>query len=191
VRHDALRANEVVRRLRALLEKRAIEMGLLDASATFDDTLSLLMPEARRRGIALERELTTALLVMGDRIQLQQVLLNLTLNAMDAMRDAAPAQRVLSVATRAVDGGVELQVADRGHGLSADTQGRLFESFFTTKPHGVGLGLSIVRTVVAAHNGRVWASPREGGGCVFTVWLPQADAVARAPDDAPLPATAN
>ena len=189
VRHDALRANEVVRRLRALLEKRAVEMAPLDASATFDDTLSLLMPEARRRGITLERDLATGLPVMGDRIQLQQVLLNLTLNAMDAMRDTAPAQRMLSVATRVADGGVEVQVADRGHGLSAETQGRLFESFYTTKPHGVGLGLSIVRTVVAAHKGRVWATSRDGGGCVFKVWLPLANASASAPDDAALQAT--
>ena len=133
--------------------------------------------------------MTAVLPVMGDRIQLQQVLLNLALNAMDAMRDTAPAQRVLSVATRGVDDGVELRVADRGHGLSVEAQGHLFESFFTTKAHGVGLGLSIVRTVVAAHNGRVWTSPGDGGGCVFTVWLPRGSAMAPARDVAPLPAT--
>ena len=73
-----------------------------------------------------------------------------------------------------------MQVADRGHGLPADAQHNLFESFFTTKPHGVGLGLSIVRTIVNAHGGRVWAAPREGGGSLFTVWLPD-PAPAQAP----------
>jgi signal transduction histidine kinase len=174
VRHDALRANEVVRRLRALLEKRAVEMAPLDAAATFDDTLSLLAPEARRRGITIERDLAAPAPVHGDCIQLQQVLLNLALNAMDAMRDTPQLQRVLTVSTHAANGGVELRVADRGHGLSRESQSRLFESFFTTKPHGVGLGLSIVRTVVGAHGGRVHATPRDGGGSVFTVWLPLA-----------------
>ncbi len=183
MRHDALRAHEVVRRLRALLEKRAVEKTPLDTGATFDETLSLLAPEARRRGIAIERDFTAAAPVVGDRIQLQQVLLNLALNAMDAMHDTPPAQRVLTVTTRAADGGIELRVADRGHGLSGEAPGRLFESFFTTKPHGVGLGLSIVRTVVQAHGGRVRASAREGGGAVFTVWLPRAvePALAAAP----------
>jgi len=106
------------------------------------------------------------------------VLLNLAVNAMDAMRDTAPDERALSVSLQPADGGYALAVADRGHGLPADAQARLFESFFTTKPHGVGLGLSIVRTIVNAHGGRVSAAPRAGGGSVFTVWLPGPSAAA-------------
>jgi signal transduction histidine kinase len=174
IRHDALRANEVVRRLRALLEKRAVEMTPIDATTAFEEALSLLLAEARRRGIAIERDFAAIALVQGDPIQLQQVLLNLALNAMDAMRETPPSTRVMSVSTHAADGGIELLVADRGHGLSAEAQSQLFESFFTTKPHGVGLGLSIVRSVVNAHGGRVWARARPGGGSIFTVWLPHA-----------------
>ena len=84
-----------------------------------------------------------------------------------------PIRSVVTVSTQPADGGLALEVADRGHGLSNEAQQRMFDSFFTTKPHGVGLGLSIVRTVVRAHGGRVSAAAREGGGSVFTVWLPR------------------
>jgi len=177
VRRDALRANEVVRRVRALLEKRPVELVAVDLNGTLNEALSLLAPEARSRGITIERAFGAGgTPLVGDRIQLQQVVLNLVLNAMDAMRDTAAERRVLSVSTRFVGSGVELAVADRGRGLPAVEQSRLFESFYTTKPNGVGLGLSIVRTIVGAHGGRVWAAARNGGGSTFTVWLPQAGA---------------
>jgi signal transduction histidine kinase len=174
VRRDALRAHEVVRRLRALLEKHAVEFAQVDLSATFGDALAVLAPEARRRGMTIECSfIEGSAPLRGDPIQLQQVLLNLVLNAMDAMQDTAAGGRVVSVSLSAVDSNFELTVADRGHGLLAGHSTRLFESFFTTKPHGLGLGLSIVRTVVVAHGGRVWATPRDGGGSVFTVRLPR------------------
>jgi signal transduction histidine kinase len=113
-----------------------------------------------------------AVRLQGDRIQLQQVLLNLTLNAMDAMQDTPPSARILSVSTRQSGGGLELTVADRGQGIAQGAKARLFESLYTTKPHGMGLGLSIVRTIVEAHRGRVAVADREGGGSVFSVWLP-------------------
>jgi signal transduction histidine kinase len=104
------------------------------------------------------------------------------------MRCATPrsGERVLSVSLQPADAGFELAVADRGHGLPADAQAHLFESFYSTKPNGVGLGLSIVRTIVAAHGGRVAAAPRAAGGSVFTVWLPSLSAPAphRAPVEA-------
>ncbi len=173
VRRDALRASEVVRRLRALLENHTVEFIALDLRATLDEALALLASEARRRGIALEARLGSGeAALMGDRVQLQQVLLNLVLNAMDAMHGTAPEHRSVQVTMQPHADGFELEVADRGHGISPQVQVRLFESLFTTKPHGMGLGLSIVRTIVAAHGGRVSARSRIGGGSVFTVWLP-------------------
>lgn len=172
VRRDALRAHEVVRRLRALLEKHAVEFAPLDLRAAVEETLALLEPEARRRGIALEQRLAPREApVCGDRVQLQQVVLNLAINAMDAMQETAPVERVLAVELQAAESGYALAVADRGHGIQPTHAQRLFDSFFTTKPHGMGLGLAIVRTVLDAHGGHVQARPREGGGTVFTVWL--------------------
>ena len=182
VRRDALRAYEVVRRLHALLEKSPAERVPLDLDAVLDEALMVVTHEASRRRITVERRFESGgALLMGDRVQLQQMLLNLVINAMDAMEGAPPQQRVLSLSVQPADGGFELKVADRGHGLSADAQRRLFESFFTTKPHGLGLGLSIVRTIVEVHGGRVLAAAREGGGTVFTVWLPRTAPAVRQP----------
>ena len=174
VRRDALRANEVVQRLRALLQKQPVAFGALAIDDTLAETLALLEPEARRRGVTIESSLgATHARMYGDRIQVQQVLLNLTINAMDAMHDTELSARILSIATRQTDRGVELRVADRGHGIPASAKARLFESLYTTKPHGMGLGLSIVRTIVQAHHGHITVNDREGGGSVFRVWLPE------------------
>ncbi|MGA7778821.1 MAG: ATP-binding protein [Paraburkholderia sp.] len=173
IRRDALRANQVVQRLRALLQKHTPTLDPLDLNSAFDDALSLLGLEARRRRIVIEsHQVAEDAHVLGDRVQLQQVLLNLAINAMDAMEDTLPANRILSVSTRAAGQGYELIVADRGHGIPAAAVARLFDSLYTTKPHGMGLGLSIVRTIVVAHGGHVSAAAREGGGSLFTVWLP-------------------
>ncbi|WP_188131084.1 ATP-binding protein [Paraburkholderia panacisoli] len=173
VRRDALRANEVVQRLRALLQKQAVAFGPVRLDAALKDMLVLVAPEARRRGVIVESDFAAGSTeILGDKVQLEQVLLNLTINAMDAMHDVAPSRRVLSISTRLVTDGIELAVADRGHGISADAATQLFEAFYTTKPHGMGLGLSIVRSIVDAHDGRLAAAPREGGGSIFTVWLP-------------------
>jgi signal transduction histidine kinase len=173
VRRDALRANEVVQRLRGLLQKQPVAFGALGIDEMLADTLTLLGPEARRRNVTIETSLDgSAVRLYGDRIQLQQVLLNLTINAMDAMQDTEPCARFLSVSTRKHHDGLELNVADRGHGIPPGEMARLFESLYTTKPHGMGLGLTIVRTIVEAHHGRVTVADREGGGSVFSVWLP-------------------
>lgn len=173
VRRDALRANEVILRLRALLEKHDVEHAPLNLHEALDEAVRLVEPEARRRGIRIGRDFAAAdSVLLGDRIQLQQVLLNLAINAMDAMQEMPAARRVLEVSTRPLDHGIELHVADSGHGITASDQDRLFESFFTTKERGMGLGLSIVRTIVEAHGGRVWVEPRVFG-CLFGVWLPQ------------------
>lgn len=181
VRRDALRANQVVQRLRSLLQKQPVEFGPLDLNTMVDETLELLGPEARRRRLAIESDLMPERAeIVGDRIHLQQLLLNLSINAMDAMEDTETSSRVLAISTRSANGGFELKVADRGHGIPAGARARLFESLYTTKPHGMGLGLSIVRTIVDTHAGEVSVAAREGGGSVFTVWLPPAVGAATA-----------
>ncbi|OLL32427.1 hypothetical protein BTH42_08300 [Burkholderia sp. SRS-W-2-2016] len=175
VRRDALRANQVVHRLRALLKKHPIEFVRLDLNTTVEETLVLLAPEARRRRIAIETDLNRhGPEVVGDRVQLQQVLLNLAVNAMDAMANTAEPLRLLTIATRPTNDGVELTVADRGTGIRDDVRSKLFDSFYTTKAQGMGLGLSIVRTIVASHDGKISVEPRCGGGSTFAVWLPSA-----------------
>ncbi|MDR5785213.1 ATP-binding protein [Caballeronia sp. LP003] len=180
VRRDALRANEVIVRLRALLEKQSLSFSAQNLDDILRQSVTLIAPEARRRGIVLDMQLAAdQVLVSADHVQVQQVLLNLALNGMDAMQHTAPEQRVLSVATRLSADCVELTVADRGGGLSSDAAQRVFEPFYTTKPHGMGLGLSIVRTIVDAHRGHVSAVRREGGGTIFTVSLPTLDECAK------------
>jgi len=174
IRREDLRASEVIRRLRALLEKRVVTHVPFHLHPVLDDALGLLAAEARRRGVTIERSFDARDdRLLGDAVQLQQVLINLALNAMDAMREQAPARRQLSL--RTVDGPeeVELHVADRGCGLGDVPHDKVFESFVTTKPHGMGLGLSIVRNIVEAHGGRIDFAPREGGGTVFSVALPR------------------
>ena len=173
VRRDALRANDVIRRLRALLQKQSLETSVIRLDETLQQSLSLIDPEARRRGIRVEAGFAAGdCEVVGDPVQLQQVMLNLAINAMDAMEEVAPARRVLSLTTQPVALGVEFAIEDGGCGLSSDAGQRLFEPFYTTKPHGMGLGLTIVRTIVEAHHGRVTATLREGAGTRFAVWLP-------------------
>ncbi len=173
VRRDALRANDVIRRLRALLQKQSLETSVVRLDETLQQSLSLIEPEARRRGIRVESRFAGGDgEVIGDSVQLQQVLLNLAINAMDAMEEVALARRVLSISTQPVASGIELAIEDRGCGFSSDSGQRLFEPFYTTKPHGMGLGLTIVRSIVEAHRGRVTATLREGGGTRFAVWLP-------------------
>jgi signal transduction histidine kinase len=173
IRRDALRANDVLQRLRGLLQKHTPRLGALDLNSVVQEALALLDLEARRRHIVIESHpLAENAHVLADSVQLQQVLLNLAINAMDAMKDTPAARRILSISMRAMEHGYELSVADRGHGILTGSPARLFDSLYTTKPHGMGLGLSIVRTIIETHRGRISATPRDGGGAVFTVWLP-------------------
>lgn len=178
IRRDDLRAHEVIRRLRALLEKNEVEQTEIHLHTALNDVMLLLDPEARRRGVAIEHRFEAGSdSLLGDAIQLQQVLLNLGLNAMDAMEKTAAVARRLSI--RTVDRGdaIELSVADRGSGIEPAQRDTVFESFYTTKPHGMGLGLSIVRAIVEAHEGQISVAAREGGGTVFCVRLPRRLAV--------------
>jgi len=184
IRADDMRAHEVIRRLRGLLERREAERGQMDVHAAVSDALGVLDGEARRRRVELQFQRGAARgTVLGDRVQLQQVLMNLLLNAMDASAGLPAALRRVNVET--VDDGddVVVRVSDRGAGFGAHEGEALFASFFSTKQGGLGLGLSIARAIVQAHEGTIHAAPRNGGGAVFTMRLPvlaMADAPARA-----------
>lgn len=167
------RAREVIRRLRALLRKEQIAHEVVDLNALVRDTLFLAKSDMVRRGVSVTPELQAPLpMTVGDPIQLQQVLLNLVVNACDAMHET-PGQRQVIVATRAMPGDmVELSVADNGAGIAPDHLERIFAPFVTSKSEGIGLGLSICRTIVQAHGGSLWASNRADGGAIFHAMLP-------------------
>jgi signal transduction histidine kinase len=171
IRRDDLRARDVVRRVRALAQHHALSLQPLDVNDVIDDTVRLIETDAARRGVAITLDLAAIPRVSGDRTQLQQVLINLMLNAMDAMTDSPPGRRRLSVRTRLAESRVEVCVSDTGPGVPADHLERLFESFFTTKAHGVGLGLAIARSILEAHAGNIRAT-NHANGAAFTFTLP-------------------
>ncbi len=148
-------------------------MKPLAVNAVADAAAELLEPEARRRGVVLERDFRAELPeVRGDEISLQQVVINLALNGMEAMADTPSGRRRLSIVTRNGEGRVVVRVSDTGRGIAADHEPKLFDSFFTTKRHGLGLGLSICRSIVDAHGGRIGATNNGGGGATFEFELP-------------------
>lgn len=179
IRRDDQRASDVIKGMRTLLQKRAPEMQPLDLNDLIAEMLQLLAGEARRQDVGMEAVLAEPLpRVMGDRVQLQQIVLNLLMNALDASRDVAAARRRVTVRTQAAgDADVELRVEDQGPGIPPEHRLYLFDSFFTTKHHGMGLGLSIARTLTEAHGGRISADDNPGGGALFRVLLPAARAV--------------
>jgi signal transduction histidine kinase len=180
IRRDDLRAHEVIRRLRSLLDKGDTEQVETRLHATAQDVLAMLDAEARRRGVVIVTRFTAADdRLLADPVQIQQVLLNLALNAMDAMESPPAGARQIEIGSADRGDAIELTVADRGPGIEADRRESIFESFYTTKATGMGLGLPIVRAIVAAHEGRVRAEAREGGGAVFVVTLPRRLAAAR------------
>ncbi len=172
IRSDDLRAGEVIRQLRSLLSKHAPEMESLDLNTLAAGVLNLLAVEARRRGVAMDMEFGELPPVHGDRVQLQQALLNLILNAMDAMDDIPQSLRRVTVRT-AANGkdGVEMAVSDTGHGISPARLPHIFESFTTSKQDGMGLGLSIARSIVEAHGGKIRAENNPGKGATFCFTL--------------------
>jgi C4-dicarboxylate-specific signal transduction histidine kinase len=168
---DDKRAGEVIRRLRALLKKGELQKRPLDINAVVDDVVRLTRNDLMNREVVASTELTPNLPpVFGDPIQLQQVLLNLVLNACEAM-EAVPGPRQVQLRTFHTDGGVEISVSDRGGGIPPGDLERIFEPFVTTKEHGTGLGLSICRTIIVAHGGRLWAE-NIGEGATFRCMLP-------------------
>jgi len=169
---DDHRAGGVIDHMRAILTRRAQEHVELDVAELVDDVLVLVQPDAASRKVRLGVEVPESLPpVRGDRVQLQQVLLNLVLNGIDAMADVPAEQRRLVVRARPASAGtIEVAIADAGPGVAAAKLERLFEPFFTTKPNGMGLGLPISARIIQAHGGRIWAeSSAAGATFYFTV----------------------
>ena len=173
LRRDVLRTSDIVNHIRSLLRPKEMESGPINLDRVVEDAVRLVSVDALRRGVTIDVEIGQSPLILGDRIQLEQVLLNLVLNALDAMADTPQHLRRLSICVRPAKAGhVDVVVSDFGHGLPVDREERVFESFFTTKPEGMGLGLSIARSIVQAHGGVVLANNAAEGGAIFTVRLP-------------------
>jgi two-component system, LuxR family, sensor kinase FixL len=175
---DNRRAGEIIRKMRTLVRKSDMEWQAVDVSGVVHDVVSLVHSDAIVRGIRITLDIAPALpTVRGDKVQLQQVLLNLMLNALDAVQGRPACDRLVTVQVAAdPDGSVRLRVRDRGPGLTIEQMDKIFQPFFTSKPHGLGLGLSISRNIVSAHGGRIWAENDAEGGAAFHVLLPPGQA---------------
>ncbi|KVP44329.1 hypothetical protein WJ88_28625 [Burkholderia ubonensis] len=171
---DDCRAGEIIRKMRALVRKGDVDLQPLDPGSVVRDVALLVHSDAVLRGVRMTLDVSDGLpVVRGDKVQLQQVVLNLLLNAFDAVHDGFASDRVVAVRVWGEpDGTVRIGVRDRGHGLTVDQLDRIFKPFYTSKPHGLGLGLSISRSIVAAHGGRLWAESNADRGASFYVALP-------------------
>jgi signal transduction histidine kinase len=170
---DDRRASEVIRRMRSLLAKAPFELKSLDLNDVARETVEFLSALAVARKVELTSLITqNALPILGDRIQLQQVILNLVVNGIDAMKDASSQNRIISIRTARVENFAQLSVSDRGPGIPEDRLKKVFEPFFTSKAEGMGMGLSIARTIIEAHHGQIWANNRDHGGASFRIKLP-------------------
>jgi len=164
------RAAEIIDRIRSFYRKSPSKRELVDMNGIIHEMLTLLDGEATRSSIAMRTELAAELpKVMADRVQLQQVFMNLMLNAIEAMKDSGGE---LTVKSELQDGQLQFSVSDTGVGLPAEKMDQIFSAFFTTKPQGSGMGLAISRSIVESHGGQLWASANSGGGATFHFTLP-------------------
>ena len=171
---DGQRAAEVIDEIRALIKKAPPRKDRLEINGAINEVIALTRGEAVKNGVSVQTELMDSLpLIEGDRVQLQQVILNLIINAFEAMRGISEGVRELLISTRKAEpDGVLVAVRDSGPGLAPATLERLFESFYTTKPGGLGLGLSICRSIIEAHGGRLWACANVPCGAIFQFTVP-------------------
>ena len=171
---DSNRASEVIQRIRALVKKTEPQMVALDINDVIREAISLEQREMLSQRVSLRTELASALPpVPGDRVQLQQVVINLVMNAVEAMAPVTDRPRDMLIRSQQDDANeVLVAVRDSGMGIDSENAERLFNAFFTTKPSGMGMGLSISRSIIAAHGGRLWASPNADHGATFQFTLP-------------------
>ena len=172
---DGKRAGEVIGRIRALTKRAATARERLDLNETIQDVLALVRDEATKKSVITRTQFADDLSpVSGDRVQLQQVMLNLLMNAIEAMSSVSDRARELVITTRNIDPDqVQVTVEDSGIGIDAQTIDKIFDSFYTTKPGGMGMGLSISRSILQAHGGRIWATAKDGTGAIFHLTLPK------------------
>jgi signal transduction histidine kinase len=171
---DGKRASEIIARIRALLKRAAANRVPLDINEVIQETMALAGSEAQRRRVSLRTDFAANLpSVLGDRVQLQQVILNLMMNGIEAMSSVSDGSRQLLIKTQSDDSQkVLISVTDSGIGLDPKRAEHLFEAFFTTKTEGMGMGLSISRSIIEAHGGRLWATPNAGPGATFQFTVP-------------------
>jgi C4-dicarboxylate-specific signal transduction histidine kinase len=176
---DGNRAGEVIDRVRALIKKVPPRSDRLDINETIREVIALTRSEVLRNGVSLQTQLATGLpLVQGDRIQLQQVMLNLIVNAIEATSGASEGMRELLISTgKDASNAVLVAVRDSGPGLDPEGLSRLFDAFYTTKPGGMGMGLPICRSIIEGNGGRIWATANVPQGAVFQFTLPVGDSV--------------
>jgi signal transduction histidine kinase len=178
IRRDDQRASEVIRRLRSVLKKTPFEIRDIDLNDTVREAIGFVAAVTDRRGVALKFAAATGeLRVKGDPVQLQQAILNLIINAMDAISETDASQtdarvREVKVSTARSNPHAEIRVGDTGPGITAGDLKSVFDPFFTTRPQGMGMGLAIVRTIVEAHRGQIFAENKPSGGAQFTIRLP-------------------
>ena len=179
IRKDDERAGEIIGHLRGFLRTEDATPDEVSTNRAIADVLQIVEPEAAKRGIAIDcHQSPHPLTVRADRVHLQQVLLNLALNGMDAMRDVTAGRRMVFRTSQVDEAKVEISVLDNGTGIPEGRLKEIFDSFVTTKQHGTGLGLSIARTIVEMYGGRIWAENREHGGAAFRLVLPLARSIA-------------
>jgi signal transduction histidine kinase len=168
------RASEVIRRVRALANKSSIESVPLDINDVAREVIALLQRELASHRVSLRAELALTLpMILGDRVQLQQVIINLAMNGMEAMQSVTDRPRELVIRSRQdAAHQVLVSVTDCGVGISAEDADRLFNAFFTTKSSGMGMGLSICRSIIESHGGRLWATANAPHGATFKFALP-------------------
>jgi two-component system sensor histidine kinase DctS len=172
---QAQRAGRIIRRVHDFVRRSEPQRAPCAINAIIDEAIGLIGADARKRGVRIVQELADRLPELSaDRVMIEQVLLNLMRNGMDAMQATPAAERQLVVATTAAEGGLLVSVADRGCGIAREISEHLFEPFFSTKPEGMGMGLNICRSIIEFHKGRMWVDANPQGGTIFRFTLPAA-----------------
>jgi len=174
IRRDDKRAGNVIDRMRSLFKRQQLTLGPVDLRDLVDDTIAMVRPDAATRQVKLRVNAPPHLpLARGDRVQIQQILLNLIFNGMDAMKTIPPQRRLVTVEiAETKNGNLQLLVKDRGTGIGPENADHIFEPFFTTKSNGMGMGLAISKTIIEAHGGEIWMTSRGTDGTTFTFLLP-------------------